>query len=109
MGLWIEAHRPNGIYVPTMVSRRIRSWDQPGETTGGRFACKNKIIIKMFSNRTVQRGLRVGMTNVHVYGSDVDLFKRVFWGKMPQAANPWHAYHDCMIDLIQIHSSYRED
>lgn len=25
VGLWIEAHRPNGIYVPTMVSRRIRS------------------------------------------------------------------------------------
>lgn len=42
MGLWIEAHRPNGIYVPTMVSRRIRSWDQPGETTGGRFACKKQ-------------------------------------------------------------------
>lgn len=41
------------------------------------------------------------MTNVHVYGCDVDLFKKVFWGKMPQAANPWHAYHDCVIDLIQ--------
>lgn len=41
------------------------------------------------------------MTNVHVHGRDMDLFKRVFWGEMSQAANPWHAYHDCVIDLIQ--------
>lgn len=42
------------------------------------------------------------MTDVHVYGCDVDLFKRVFWGEMPQAADPWHAYHDCVINLIQV-------
>lgn len=53
----------------------------------------------------VQNGLRGGiptlMTNVHVYGRDVDLFKRVFWGEMPQAAEPWHAYHDYVVNLIQ--------
>lgn len=50
------------------------------------------------------------MTDVHVYGCDVDLFKRVFWGEMPQAADSWHAYHDCVINLIQTtRLSYRED
>lgn len=39
VGLWIKAHRPNGIYVLTTVSRRIRFWDQLGGTTDGRFSC----------------------------------------------------------------------
>lgn len=55
------------------------------------------------SDRAMFRATPVSnlMTSVHVYGCDVDLFKRAFLGEMSQVTVRWPAYHACAVDLIQ--------
>lgn len=50
--------------------------------------------------RAIPGGIRL-TANVHVYGCDVDLFKKAFFGKTSHVTVPWSGYHGCSIGLIQ--------
>lgn len=50
--------------------------------------------------RAIPGGIRL-TANVHVYGCDVDLFKKAFFGKTSHVTVLRSGYHSCSVGLIQ--------